>query len=117
MERPARRLRNLCTHLTPKPCAQSEAVAEPPATPEQSLTDAERDVCIVRVPLITGASLGNWPGRAEGGIGPAHARPALRAAARSRLIDHRVAGGPARGGEPARERAGRGWDCGPAATP
>ena len=58
MERPARRLRKLCTHLAGGPCAQSEAVAEPPATPEQSLTDAERDVCIVRVPLITEASLG-----------------------------------------------------------
>ena len=60
MARPARRLRKLSAHLAGGPCAQSEAVAEP-QTPEQSLTDAERDTCIVRPPAW--ASVGP-----EGGI-------------------------------------------------
>ena len=34
MERPARRLRKLCTHLAGGPCAESEAVAEPSFTIE-----------------------------------------------------------------------------------
>ena len=66
MARPARRLRKLSTHLAGGPCAQSEAVAES-LTLEQSLTDAERDTCIVRPPgrrprlPAWSPRVGSWP--------------------------------------------------------